>query len=96
MDALEERVNCWSEWFKEKLRALNSQPTRHAVTSREGGSTTNSSGLASEFAKYEHADLRAWGATEEDVQGYETADPSYMAVSAAIRYWEKYHPEEIA
>ena len=49
--------------------------------------------LRAEFAEYEHADLRAWGASEDDVQGYEAADPSYMAVDAAIRYWKKYHPE---
>jgi len=51
--------------------------------------------LRSEFAAYEHEDLRAWGASQEDVEGYEGADPSYMAVSAAIRYWNKYHPEEV-
>jgi glyoxylase-like metal-dependent hydrolase (beta-lactamase superfamily II) len=43
------------------------------------------------FAQYEHNDLRAGGASEDDVQAYEAADPSYMAVSAAIRYWKKYH-----
>jgi hypothetical protein len=26
---------------------------------------------------------------------YEQADPSFMAVSAAIRYWRKHHPEEL-
>ena len=51
--------------------------------------------LKSEFAKYEANDLRAGGATEQDVQDYETADPSYMAVTAAIRYWKKYHPEAL-
>ena len=43
--------------------------------------------LKSAFAEYEHADLRSRGASEDDVQGYEAADPSYMAVPAAIRYW---------
>ena len=28
----------------------------------------------------------------KDVDGYEAADPSYMAVGAAVRYWKKYHP----
>jgi glyoxylase-like metal-dependent hydrolase (beta-lactamase superfamily II) len=51
--------------------------------------------LRSDFAQYEHADLRAAGANDEDVDGYETADPSYMAVPAAIRYWQKYHPEAV-
>lgn len=52
--------------------------------------------LRRSFANYEHNDLRAGGASNDEVQGYEAADPSYMAVSAAIRYWNKYHPETLA
>ncbi len=48
------------------------------------------------FAEYEAAELRAGGATNELVQDYETADPSYMAVTASLRYWRKHHPEEIS
>jgi glyoxylase-like metal-dependent hydrolase (beta-lactamase superfamily II) len=48
------------------------------------------------FAEYEHAELRAGGASEGNVAGYEAADPSYMAVGAAIRYWRKFHPEALA
>jgi glyoxylase-like metal-dependent hydrolase (beta-lactamase superfamily II) len=48
------------------------------------------------FAELEHADLRKGGASEHDIDGYEAADPSYMAVSAAIRYWKKYHPEALS
>ena len=44
------------------------------------------------FAEYEADDLQSGGATESEVRDYETADPSYMAVSAALRYWRKYHP----
>jgi glyoxylase-like metal-dependent hydrolase (beta-lactamase superfamily II) len=51
--------------------------------------------LRSTFAELEHADLRKGGASQEDVDGYEAADPSYMAVGAAIRYWKKYHPEAL-
>lgn len=47
------------------------------------------------FADYEAADLLAAGATEENVRDYETADPSFMAVTAALRYWRKYHPAEV-
>ena len=79
LDALEERVNCWSEWLRDKIR-----------------SGLNEEQLRAEFAEYEHADLRACGATEEDVQGYEAADPSYMAVGAALRYWKKYHPDVVS
>ena len=45
--------------------------------------------LVSAFAAYEHSDLREGGATEDEVADYEAADPSYMAVSAALRYWRK-------
>lgn len=75
LDALEERVNCWAEWLRDKIRAGFDEQQ-----------------LRAEFSDYEHADLQAWGASDQDVQGYEAADPSYMAVSAAIRYWKKYHP----
>lgn len=47
------------------------------------------------FADYESADLRAGGATEENVIDYEQADPSFMAAAAALRYWRKHHPEEV-
>ncbi|MEY2491177.1 MAG: hypothetical protein QOH24_128 [Verrucomicrobiota bacterium] len=48
------------------------------------------------FADYEKSDLLAGGADEALVHDYETADPSYMAVPAAFRYWRKYHPEQVA
>jgi glyoxylase-like metal-dependent hydrolase (beta-lactamase superfamily II) len=78
LDALEERVSCWSEWLRDKIR-----------------SGVNEKQLKLEFAEYEHVDLRAWGASKEDVDGYERADPSYMAPPAAIRYWNKFHPEAV-
>ena len=52
--------------------------------------------LRSTFAELEHAELRVGGASESDVEGYEAADPSYMAVGASLRYWKKYHPEAVA
>ena len=52
--------------------------------------------LIQPFADYEAADLLAGGATEEIVRDYETADPSFMAVTAALRYWRKYHADELA
>ena len=79
LDALDERVARWAEWFRTKMR--------------EGA---NEEQLAREFAVLEHAELRAGGATEDDVQGYEAADPSYMAVGAASRYWKKYHPDVVS
>lgn len=53
-------------------------------------------GLVPAFAEYEANDLRAGGATDELVRDYETADPSFMAVTAALRYWRKHHPEQLA
>ena len=79
LDALEERVRCWSEWFREKIRTGADEQQ-----------------LIPAFAEYEAADLRAGGATEELLPDYEAADPSFMAVSAAIRYWQKHHPEEVS
>jgi glyoxylase-like metal-dependent hydrolase (beta-lactamase superfamily II) len=51
--------------------------------------------LRSTFAELEHSELRDGGASQNDVDGYEAADPSYMAVGAAIRYWRKYHPDAL-
>jgi glyoxylase-like metal-dependent hydrolase (beta-lactamase superfamily II) len=47
------------------------------------------------FANYVTAELRKADAIEAELADYEQADPSFMAVSAAIRYWRKRHPEEI-
>ncbi len=78
LDALEERVVRWSEWFRERLR--------------DGANETQ---LRPAFAEYEFAELRADGASEQAARDYEHADPSYMAVPAAERYWRKYHPEQL-
>ena len=47
------------------------------------------------FAEFVVQELRAAGATESDLADYEHADPSFMAVGAALRYWRKRHPEEL-
>ena len=52
--------------------------------------------LTSAFAEYLANELREEGATEDEVQDYECADPSFMAVGGALRYWQKYHPEEVS
>ena len=79
LDALDERLARWAEWFRNKISA-----------------GVHEEQLAREFTAIEHAELRAGGATEDDVQGYEAADPSYMAVGAASRYWKKYHPDVVS
>jgi glyoxylase-like metal-dependent hydrolase (beta-lactamase superfamily II) len=47
------------------------------------------------FAEFVLQELGKGGATEEETRDYEQADPSFMAVSAAMRYWRKRHPEEL-
>jgi len=47
------------------------------------------------FAEYLAADVRAAGASESEILDYEHADPSFMAIAAASRYWRKRHPEEV-
>ena len=51
--------------------------------------------LVPAFAQFEFNDLRAGGATAGEARDYETADPSFMGVGAAMRYWQKYHPREV-
>ncbi len=48
-----------------------------------------------EFEAYVAATLRAAGLSEEEVQEYEFADPSWMSVDGLVRYWNKHHPEEV-
>jgi glyoxylase-like metal-dependent hydrolase (beta-lactamase superfamily II) len=86
LDALDERVTRWSEWFQAKIRLSRRNGVKADALESE---------LVPAFARLEHDDLIARGATEELAQDYETADPSYMAVPAAIRYWQKYHPGEV-
>lgn len=48
-----------------------------------------------EFEAYVAATLRAAGLSEEEVQEYEFADPSWMSVDGLVRYWNKHHPQEV-
>jgi glyoxylase-like metal-dependent hydrolase (beta-lactamase superfamily II) len=48
------------------------------------------------FAEYVADELREAGATRDEVRDYECADPSFMAVGAAMRYWQKHHPENVS
>jgi glyoxylase-like metal-dependent hydrolase (beta-lactamase superfamily II) len=52
--------------------------------------------LRSAFAEQEASELRAGGASAEEVHDYEHADPSYMAIAASDRYWRKFHPEALS
>ena len=48
-----------------------------------------------EFEAHVAATLRAAGLSQEEVQEYELADPSWMSVDGLVRYWNKHHPEEV-
>ena len=52
--------------------------------------------MVPDFARYEAQDILAAGAPAERLADYEQADPSFMAVTASIRYWQKFHPEALA
>jgi glyoxylase-like metal-dependent hydrolase (beta-lactamase superfamily II) len=94
LDLLDERVVRWSEWFRKKIRDGTGEKQlrnefatlEHSeIESFESGSTLNSQPSTSSLVT-RHPSL---------VTLYEAADPSYMAVAASIRYWNKFHPEEI-
>jgi glyoxylase-like metal-dependent hydrolase (beta-lactamase superfamily II) len=51
--------------------------------------------LTPAFADYVASELRQAGASENELANYEQADPSFMAVSATLRYWRKHHSEEV-
>jgi len=51
--------------------------------------------IAPEFEKYVKDELLNAGMNEQEVEKYEYADPAWMSVGGLMRYWNKYHPEEI-
>jgi len=51
--------------------------------------------MIADFAQYEAQDILAAGGPNERLADYERADPSFMAVGASIRYWQKFHPEAL-
>jgi len=77
---LEARVRAWAGWFRDQLRA-----------------GANEDELRRRFAERVAQDLQGGGggASRDEAEDYEAADPSFMAVSAATRYWQKFHPQEI-
>ncbi len=86
LDQLDERVIRWSEWLRNKIRSGISEQQ-----------------LCADFAALEHSEIAAFASADSSpvtghsplVTLYEAADPSYMAVGASIRYWKKFHPEEV-
>ena len=80
----------------EHLEELDERVSRWSEWFREKiRSRADEAQLTHEFAELEHAELRVGGARQAEIDGYESADPSYMAAGAALRYWKKYHPDAV-
>jgi len=58
----------------------------------EGKSETE---IIPEFQKFIESELLSDGAKQGDLSTYEHADPASMSVSGLIRYWRKFHPEQV-
>ena len=82
--------------ISEHLDALDERISRWAIWFRERmRAGQDEEQLTPAFAEQVVEELRTEGATEEEVRAYEAADPSFMAVGAALRYWRKHHPEAL-
>jgi glyoxylase-like metal-dependent hydrolase (beta-lactamase superfamily II) len=78
------------------LDALEERIVRWSIWFRDRlGAGEDEQKMTPAFAAYVMNELRQAGATESELADYEQADPSFMAVSAATRYWRKRHPEEV-
>ncbi len=51
--------------------------------------------LVPEFQQFIQNELQAAEATEAQCEKYEQANPAFMSVAGLMRYWKKYHPEEL-
>jgi len=51
--------------------------------------------ITKDFERYLQSDLKESGLDKKGLEKYEIADPSWMSVSGLMRYWKKYHPEEL-
>jgi glyoxylase-like metal-dependent hydrolase (beta-lactamase superfamily II) len=51
--------------------------------------------IVPEFEAFTRESLISAGVEPEKLLIYERADPSAMSVSGLVRYWKKYHPEQI-
>lgn len=58
----------------------------------EGKSETE---IIPEFEKFTVNELLANGTRNEDLATYEQADPASMSVAGLVRYWRKYHPDQV-
>jgi glyoxylase-like metal-dependent hydrolase (beta-lactamase superfamily II) len=78
------------------LDALEERVVRWSLWFRDRmRAAENERAMTSAFGAYVAGELRAAGLNESKIADYEHADPSFMAISAALRYWRKRHPEEV-
>ncbi|MDP9004654.1 MAG: MBL fold metallo-hydrolase [Verrucomicrobiota bacterium] len=78
------------------LDALDERIQRWALWFRDQiRAGRDESELVPMFAEYFADELKTAGASKDLVRDYERADPSFMGVSGALRYWRKHHPEEL-
>jgi glyoxylase-like metal-dependent hydrolase (beta-lactamase superfamily II) len=99
LDALDERVHDWSAWFGDKIRqGVGEQQLRSDFAKYEHNELIAGSSFA-DGRNRRGGSLRTNTSPARThsllISDYETADPSYMAVGAAIRYWNKYHPDQV-
>ena len=82
--------------ISEHLDALEERISRWAIWFRDRlRAGEDEQQLVPAFAKRVAEELQTEGATEDEARAYEAADPSFMAVGAAIRYWRKHHPDQL-
>lgn len=82
--------------IKEHLDALEERVVRWSLWFRDRmRAAENENTMTPAFADYVAGELRAAAVPESSVADYEHVDPSFMAVTAALRYWRKRHPEEV-
>ena len=82
--------------ISEHLDALEERVSRWSIWFRDRlRDGDDEQKLTPAFHEFVANELRSAGATGKELADYEQADPSFMAVSAAIRYWRKHHPGEV-
>jgi glyoxylase-like metal-dependent hydrolase (beta-lactamase superfamily II) len=82
--------------INEHLDALEERVVRWSLWFRDRmRASEDENAMTSAFGEFVAGELRAAGVTESKAADYERADPSFMAVSAALRYWRKRYPGEV-
>ena len=75
------------EWQLDALRELLLDATEFVRAALDAGKERNR--IVAEYAVWIQDRARVHGATDYQLQQYETANPSYMSVDGIIRYWRR-------